>query len=225
MSEVQYDGRYDFKAWPKTPRLANELMHITEKIDGSNACIVILPFDPAYDVFEASQNFTLVTVAGEDYKVAAQSKGRYLFDEKGKDNFNFARWVQENIIELVRTLGYGRHYGEWWGSGIQRGYGLVNGERRFSLFDTRRWGHQSEGYESIVNSKVINIDVVPELYHGAVDLAQINEILRILDMDGSQVVESYQKAEGVIVNFALSRVSYKAFIDDDGRPKSLKIQK
>ena len=34
-------------------------------------------------------------------------------------------------------LGVGQHFGEWWGFGIQRGYGLH--ERRFSLFNTGRW--------------------------------------------------------------------------------------
>lgn len=223
MDAVVYDGRYDFKKWDKIPRLANEKMYITEKIDGSNACVVILPFEPEYDIFEASDNFALVTVDGVHYKVAAQSRTRFLLDEKGKDNFNFARWVSENVVELVRTLGYGRHYGEWWGSGIQRGYGLLNGERRFSLFDTRRWGAESEGFLNIVNSKVENIDIVPQLYSGPVDLGRISDILHELDVDGSRVVNSYQKAEGVIVNFSLARVSYKAFINDDGMPKSMKL--
>jgi hypothetical protein len=227
MQSVAYDGRYDFKKWEKIPRLANEKMHVSEKVDGSNACVVILPFEPEYDIFEASEQFALVTVDGVHYKVAAQSRTRFLFDEKNRDNFNFARWVFGNAEKLVRILGYGRHYGEWWGSGIQRGYGLVNGDRRFSLFDTRRWGIDSEGRDSIFErpeeETVRELGVVPELYSGPVDLGKINEVLEELDTNGSRVVSSYQKAEGVIVNFSLSRVSYKAFIDDDGMPKSMKL--
>ena len=30
-----------FKKWPKIPRLENEVYYITEKIDGTNACIII----------------------------------------------------------------------------------------------------------------------------------------------------------------------------------------
>ncbi len=50
------------------------------------------------------------------------------------DNHGFARWVEGNKQELLK-LGAGRHFGEWWGSGIQRGYGLQKGEKRFSLFN------------------------------------------------------------------------------------------
>lgn len=34
-----------FKAWPKIHRLENEVYHISEKIDGTNACIIIVPYD------------------------------------------------------------------------------------------------------------------------------------------------------------------------------------
>ena len=31
----------EFRAWPKTPRLNGASMVITEKIDGTNACIIV----------------------------------------------------------------------------------------------------------------------------------------------------------------------------------------
>jgi hypothetical protein len=101
----------DFIPFPKIPRLKRGCV-ITEKIDGTNAQIVI----------DAEGN------------VRAGSRNRWI--TPGNDNFGFARWVQENEEEL-RGLGEGQHFGEWWGLGIQRGYDLH--DRRFSLFNTGRW--------------------------------------------------------------------------------------
>ena len=52
--------------------------------------------------------------------------------------FGFARWVETNRERLITLLGPGLHFGEWWGSGIQRGYGLTKGDKRFSLFNVER---------------------------------------------------------------------------------------
>ncbi len=108
-----------FEPWPKIPRLYREIV-ITEKIDGTNAGIFI----PLWD--EGS-------VSGPVY---ASSRKRWITPEK--DNFGFARWAEENKETLIADLGPGMHYGEWWGQGIQRTYDW--GEKRFSLFNVRRWG-------------------------------------------------------------------------------------
>ena len=92
-------------------RLSRECI-ITEKLDGTNAQICI-------------------TEAG-DFLVG--SRTRWITPEY--DNFGFARWAHENRDDLM-TLGVGKHFGEWWGMGIQRNYGLT--ERRFSLFNVTRW--------------------------------------------------------------------------------------
>lgn len=98
----------EFKAWPKIPRLENETFYITEKLDGTNACIVI----------------------DEDDNIGAQSRTVIITPEN--DNYGFAKWVKDNSEELL-TLGKGYHYGEWWGQGIQRRYNL--NEKRFSSFE------------------------------------------------------------------------------------------
>ena len=46
----------------------------------------------------------------------------------------------------------GRHFGEWWGSGIQRGYGLD--EKTFSLFNAYRWGWLNEADLAMDHSTV-----------------------------------------------------------------------
>lgn len=102
----------EFKSFTKIPRLSREIV-ITEKIDGTNACIYI----------DETTNEMLVG-----------SRTRWITPQS--DNFGFAAWVEQNKEELYK-LGPGYHYGEWWGKGIQRGYGL--NERRFSLFNISRW--------------------------------------------------------------------------------------
>lgn len=103
-----------FEPFPKLARL-NRTIYVTEKLDGTNAAIGI----------------------HEDGTIYAQSRKRLI--RVGDDNAGFAAWVDENKDQLSATLGPGLHFGEWWGSGIQRGYGLPKGEKRFSLFNTGRW--------------------------------------------------------------------------------------
>lgn len=85
----------EFKAWPKIQRLKPHDIIITEKMDGTNACIIV----------ENSE------------VVGCQSRKRLLsLDE---DNFGFANWVEKNKEELAK-FGDGYHYGEWVGPGIQK---------------------------------------------------------------------------------------------------------
>ena len=97
-------------AFPKIPRLENEVIEITEKIDGTNA---------------------LIYISDDLETVMAGSKSRWLKPTKADDNYGFAAWVEDNKDEL-RQLGAGYHHGEWWGKGIQRGYGMDR--KVFSLF-------------------------------------------------------------------------------------------
>lgn len=97
----------EFIKWESIPRIENEKYFFTEKIDGTNACVVIEPDGSFY----------------------CQSRTRII--APGDDNFGFARWVHENIKEISK-LGPGRWYGEWWGLGIQRGYDQT--QKKFSLF-------------------------------------------------------------------------------------------
>ena len=107
----------EFKAWPKIPRATGEKVTITEKIDGTNACIVI-----------------------QDGKIAGvQSRKRFITPED--DNYGFAAWVEENKEKLL-TLGDGYHYGEWAGLGIQKNpHNLAS--KKFFLFNTFMWNEQN----------------------------------------------------------------------------------
>jgi len=100
----------EFIPFPKIARLMRECV-ITEKIDGTNAC---------------------VQISGDT--IVAQSRTRVVTPDN--DNFGFASWVKKHHDELL-ALGEGVHFGEWWGVDIQRKYGLDH--KRFSLFNVGRW--------------------------------------------------------------------------------------
>lgn len=135
----------EFVGFPKIARLNREIV-VTEKIDGTNAQVEIT----------------------EDGIVRAGSRNRYITPEG--DNHGFAAWVRDNADDL-RRLGPGRHFGEWWGSGIQSGYGLPKGEKRFSLFNVSRWDDDVLNEEDGLPARPRCCGVVPTLYRGPVQRA------------------------------------------------------
>lgn len=174
----------DFEPFPKIARLKRTL-YVTEKIDGTNAQVCIT----------------------EDGRVLAGSRTRWVTPER--DNFGFAAWVRDHEEEL-RLLGPGRHYGEWWGLGIQRGYGLR--ERRFSLFNVHRWRDGRQPRPPCCG-------VVPLLYEGA-DSGDIDRVLAMLAAEGSQAAPGYMNPEGIVVYHTASRSMYKVTLENDDVPKS-----
>ena len=189
----------DFKAFGKISRLNRDII-ITEKIDGTNAAIGVT----------------------EDGRVYAQSRSRIItpFD----DNYGFADWVEKNS-EVLRELGAGVHFGEWWGLGVNRGYGLT--ERRFSLFNVSRWADSVEGLMrlSLIHRRgLTNIKAVPVLYRGpwtfpSDDLDEVffapEEELHGLDIAGSRAAPGYMNPEGIVVYHSASDYLFKATIKKD----------
>lgn len=162
----------EFIAWPKTPRFNSESIVVTEKIDGTNAQICITPEG---ELFVGSRN-------------------RWIIPED--DNYGFATWVQQNKDEVLK-LGHGRHYGEWWGSGIQRGYNQT--EKRLSLFNTAR------PRESMPEG----IDRVPVLYQGEFSTTAIGDCIERLKQEGSIAAPGFMNIEGVCIYFCRSKQVYK----------------
>src|SRR6218665_4077308 len=110
----------DFSAFPKIPRISKAFFcTITEKIDGSNAQIVITPYASS-DVGDPS---VLVIGAFPLLTMRVGSRNRWIKPGKETDNYGFAGWCLSNATELFK-LGIGTHFGEWYGNGIQCGYGL-----------------------------------------------------------------------------------------------------
>lgn len=147
-----------------------------------------------------------------EYALLAQSRSRFIVPaslRKKADNYQFATWVDSHADELT-TLGPGFHYGEWWGFGIQRGYGMA--EKHFSLFDVSRWG---EGRQQ----RPACCDVVPLLGYFTPD--KIEEQVELLRTNGSVVSPGYMKPEGVVLWHSQSKNYFKILLEDDDIPKSL----
>ncbi len=162
-----------FVPWPKTPRIDRAMWcMITEKIDGTNAQIVI----------------------NDEGKLAAiGSRNRWI--KPGDDNYGFAAWVVANKEEIETTLGPGTHFGEWWGSGIQRGYGLHAGDKRFSLFNAHRWArHVAEG-----GSLPANVYWVPVLFEGQFTKGQVAVAMAELAGGGSIAAPGFSNPEGICI--------------------------
>ena len=177
----------EFESFAKISRLSRDIV-ITEKIDGTNAQVYI----------------------GEDEEFLIGSRNRWITPES--DNAGFARWATENKEELLE-LGVGRHFGEWWGQGIQRRYNLK--EKRFSLFNTHRWGDDG------VDKRPACCHVVPVLYSGAFDTAKIEEVLADLAEHGSYASEGFMNPEGIVIFHTAGNLLFKKTIKNDGVPKGM----
>lgn len=193
-----------FEAFPKMGRLYREII-ITEKIDGTNAQVLI-----GNPNGEDADREPLAVVDGLGIWAGSRTKFIGIHD----DNFGFANWVLANAAELVK-LGEGRHFGEWWGKGIQRGYGLDT--RKFSLFNTTRW------YDDMEHKKLCPdvCDVVPLLYKGVFDEAFIKRQIEQLKKTGSYAAPGFMKPEGIITYHTAAGVGFKTTLDNDQIPKGL----
>lgn len=166
-----------FESFRSIERL-NQPIIITEKIHGSNAQITI-----------------------ENGEIYTGSRSRWITPED--DNFGFAKWVAERKELFLELLGEGQHFGEWYGSGINAGYGLK--ERRFALFNTTKW----EGLQNSPVHKALGIDVVPVLYSGPYDSVIIDKTFQALKESGSVMVPGYNRPEGIVVFFTRSNMFLK----------------
>lgn len=171
-----------FEAYPKIPRLNRDCV-ITEKIDGTNAQIII----PG------------------DGSIAAGSRTRLITPGKSTDNHGFAAWVEANKEELLQ-LGPGRHFGEWWGQGINRGYGLT--EKRFSLFHTHGIAHLPSC-----------VKVVPTLFEGLFSSSLISGVLDTLRALGSAAAPGFMNPEGIVIFHTAARQLFKVTLEKDEQHK------
>lgn len=197
MTETTIAAPPAFEEFQKIARLSRECV-VTEKIDGTNAQVCVL----------------------EDGRVLAGSRNRWITPDA--DNFGFARWVAEHEAELRDGLGVGRHYGEWWGSGIQRGYGLQKGEKRFSLFNTARW--VADAFVPLTEKQSYApacCHVVPVLHVGIFSTEQIATEIERLRTLGSVAAPGFMDPEGIVAWHDAGRVLFKKTLKKDEAPKSL----
>jgi hypothetical protein len=195
----------EFVEFPKMARLRRDCV-ITEKIDGTNACIRIT----------------------EDGQFLTGSRTRWITPQD--DNYGFAKWAEANRDQLM-GLGVGLHFGEWWGSGCQRGYGLKNGEKRFSLFNTSRWCLHTEEPKRIPTGdpRIEKYQerlpecchLVPVLHQGVFDTKSVELCLDELRQRGSKASSGFMNPEGVVVFHVAGGFGFKVTLDSDGVPKSV----
>lgn len=214
----------EFTPFPKMARLNRECW-VLEKIDGTNAQVRIIK--PEVSISEFSGWVAHV----DDHLIWAGSRNRWVTPEQ--DNHGWARWVKENAEELLK-LGCGSHFGEWWGSGINRGYGLTKGEKRFSLFNTLRW--HNPGTPSIqsgerwddkarVTTPIFTQEapaccgVVPVLWRGQFSTERVEWVVATLKEHGSKAVPGFMNPEGVVVFHTAANSAFKVTIKDDEKPK------
>jgi len=173
----------EFSAFPKMARFSREII-ITEKIDGTNAQVWI----------------------GEDGEMLAGSRTRWITPKD--DNFGFAAWVEANHDDLMK-LGPGQHFGEWWGCGIQRKYGIE--DKRFSLFNVSRWADDTLRPSCCL--------VVPTLYRGLMSEHEIDAALHSLAYAGSRAAPGFMKPEGIVIFHTAAGIGFKKTLEKDESPK------
>lgn len=184
MDNVTNEHMAVFKSFPRIPRLFRDVI-ITEKLDGTNAQIHITPGG--------------IVLAG--------SRNRWL--KPDADNYGFAAWCQLHQEELLK-LGPGTHYGEWWGHGIQRGYGL--NEKRFSLFNVAR--DRPDGLPACVS-------LVPVLAEANFSEYAVRQCIERLKTHGSVAAPGFMRPEGVVMFHVPSQLTFKITCEGDERPKAL----
>lgn len=191
----------DFQEFAKMARFSREVI-VTEKIDGTNG-----------QIFIPEPGDTLYTE-----KIYAGSRTRWI--RVGDDNYGFASWVNKNQEQLIEVLGPGRHFGEWWGSGIQRGYGLIKGDKRFSLFNVFRWTDKGEAEKTQVPMN-IGLFVVPVLGSNiGFNPYNIQAIMNTLAEHGSKAAPGFMRPEGIVAWHVAGNIGFKKTILKDESPKS-----
>lgn len=193
-----------FAEFPKMARLSREII-ISEKIDGTNAQILIT----------------------EDGQFLTGSRTRWITPQD--DNFGFSAWAHAHKDELM-TLGVGRHFGEWWGSGIQRGYGLQKGEKRWSLFNVSRWCLAGEIPKRIstADPRIVKMQdvlpacchLVPVLRRGMFSTEMAESALHELRERGSLAAPGYKFPEGIVIFHIAANIGFKKTIERDNEYKS-----
>lgn len=187
----------EFKAYKKTPRVDKLTFTISEKIDGTNAVLYV--HHPHFgEVLNGTEKPPFIL---------AGSRSKWLLQEPGKpndDNHGFGRWVKDNEEELMK-LPQGYHYGEWYGKGINRAYGLK--DRRFMLFNFNRYVKLKEENQlpSVVELETVLADNV-SFEH----LNQIGaQVAARLIQGGSVHVPGFRSTEGIILRQAHSDIVHK----------------
>lgn len=188
----------DFVGFPHIARLNRDIV-ITEKIDGTNGQIYI-----------------------EEDGVTMHVGSRTRWLDTSIKNYGFRAWADKYHDELL-MLGPGHHFGEFWGSKIQRRYGLKDGDRHFSLFNVHLWGDSEIDLQTNVSNRMRPpcCDVVPVLYRGLFSEYAVQCALDHLRTYGSMAAPGFMEPEGIIIYHEAAKTLFKVTLEHDEVPKSL----
>lgn len=165
----------EFEKFPKIQRLKGIRLVITEKIDGTNAQVYV-PQNPEEPIQVGSRN-------------------RWITPGKSTDNYGFAEWALEREA-MLRRLGPGRHFGEWWGLGIgPRGHKTP---RKWSLFNALRY--LDDNGKSYLPEPLsdLGVGVVPILYNGEFSMDAVEAAKEKLRTGGSLADPGHMNPEGIV---------------------------
>lgn len=203
----------EFKEFEKIARLNREII-VTEKLDGSNGQVFIRPaegsqLEHGYDA--------QIEVDGVPHYIRAGSRNRWVAHVGGDDNNGFGRWVYQHAHELA-ALGEGQHFGEWWGQGIQRKYGLT--EKRWSLFNVGRWAQHGQPLSSEKQRHAPPCcHVVPIIVTGSTPEV-VPAAVQALREKGSYAAPGFMQPEGVVAFHTAARQLFKMTLERDSEPKN-----
>lgn len=217
----------EFREWPKTARL-NRDMIVTEKVDGTNAAVRVIPAAGLLGLPEVihpgaqyEQHIAVEDANGRLMLVGAQSRKKLITPGKQTDNYGFAQFVFDNAQAFADTLGEGIHFGEWYGPGVQKNPWPQGFEgKRFMLFNVTRWG-APETRELLKGRFNGQVEVATVLYEGPFDVDFVNDIVYGLKTHGSKHVPGFTKPEGVIVFNTAAGINFKVTCERDEAPKGL----
>ena len=181
----------EFPEFGKIARLSRECT-ITEKIDGTNGLISITASSAIVDEHTTIEPKLYMRIG---------SRSRWITPQD--DNYGFAAWCEANKDELMK-LGEGNHYGEWWGSGIQKRY--QSQPKTFSLFNTKRWTQEN---------KPACCSIVPILYKGIFSLQAVDDVMNDLRTNGSKANPECKRPEGIIIWHDAARCYFKKTLEKD----------
>ena len=151
---------------------------------------------------------------GESYYARRDYQNAMTAFAEGYKTYKTSPKGPDNLLKL----GPGRHYGEWWGHGIQRNYSQTR--KRFSLFNVSRWRDDAV--------RPTACDVVPVLYEGPLEeygvLKGVKSALARLQQEGSVAAPGFMKPEGIVIFHAQANLLFKKTLerDDEWKGKQTK---
>jgi hypothetical protein len=178
----------EFVPFPKLARLSRECV-ITEKLNGRNTALIVT----------------------DDFELLTASRTGFVTSEH--DNYGFAGWAQKNREALIKALGPGRHFGEWWGAGVPESKRYRMKEKRFSLFNTTRWGSVEFPKDGITGVSLLY--TTPVLYQGMFTTEAVEHALADLATNGSRAAPGCMDPEGVVIFHVASNTMFKKTLKGD----------